>query len=64
MCFDPYVLGRITASRLAELRADATRRLIVQSLHPRPSRLLALLRLLFLAKTRALARGTARPRHA
>src|SRR5262249_50416232 len=27
MCFDPYVLERITASRLAELRADAARRL-------------------------------------
>ena len=64
MCFDPYVLERITASRLAELRADATRRLTVQSLHPRPSRLLALLRLLVLGKARALGRGTTRPRHA
>jgi hypothetical protein len=64
MCFDPYVLERITASRLAELRADAARRLTVQSLHPRPSRLLARLRLLFLGKTRALGQGTARPRHA
>ena len=64
MCFDPYVLERITALRLAELRADAARRLTVQSLHPRPSRLLALLRLFFLGKTRVLGRGTARPRHA
>ena len=64
MCFDPYVLERITEQRLAELRADAARRLTVQSLHPGPSRLLALLRLLFLRKTRALGRGTARPRHA
>ena len=63
MCFDPYVLERITALRLAELRADAARRLTVQSLHPRPSRLLALLRFV-LGKTRVLGRGTARPRHA
>lgn len=64
MCFDPYVLERITASRLAELRADAARRLTVQSLHVRPSRLLAFLRQLFLGKTRASGRGTVRPRHA
>jgi len=64
MCFDPYVLERITEQRLAELRADAARRLTVQSLHSRPSRVLALLRLLFLGKTRVLGRGTARPRHA
>jgi hypothetical protein len=64
MCFDPYVLERITASRLAELRADAARRLSVQSLRPRPSRLFALLRLLVLGKTRALGRGAVRPRHA
>ena len=74
MCFDPYILERITASRLSELRADAARRLTVQSLRPQPSRLLAHLRLLllgrlsigrlFTGRTRALGRSAAKPRHA
>jgi hypothetical protein len=64
MCFDPYVLERITTSRLAELRAEAARRVIVQSLRPQRSRLLARLRALFLGRTRPVGRGAVRPRHA
>jgi hypothetical protein len=35
MCFDPYVLERITASRLTELRADAARHVALASVRVR-----------------------------
>ena len=32
MCFDPYILERITRTRLTELRADAARRTLLDAL--------------------------------
>ena len=64
MCFDPYVLERITSARLEELRAEAARRGIVRSIQgPRP--ILARLRAFLTGRQRMIAgRGTVRTRHA
>ncbi|HMB34138.1 MAG TPA: hypothetical protein VKV41_08925 [Methylomirabilota bacterium] len=65
MCFDPYVLERITTSRLEELRAEAARRGVVRSIHG-PGRILARLRALFTGRHRVIAGrgGAVRTRHA
>ena len=64
MCFDPYVLERITNARLEELRAEAARRGVVRSIHG-PRRMLARLRALFTGRPRIIgARGAVRTRHA
>ena len=65
MCFDPYVLERITSSRLEELRAEAARRGVVRSIHE-PRRILARLRALFTGRHRVIAGrgGAVRTRHA
>ena len=64
MCFDPYVLERITSSRLEELRSEAARRATVRSVH-RSRGVFATLRAFFTGRPRALAgRRAVGPRHA
>jgi len=65
MCFDPYILERITATRLNELRAEAAHRMRVDSLTRGRSGVLAAIRMVLLRAARLLGRwGAVRPRHA
>jgi hypothetical protein len=64
MCFDPYVLERITASRLTELRNEAARQVALQSMRRGRPGALAALRDLLLGKTRVTDRRKIRPRPA
>jgi hypothetical protein len=65
MCFDPYVLERITASRLTELRADAARHVALASVRAdRPGVWAIIKNALFRAGRLFGRRGTVRPRHA
>ena len=65
MCFDPYILERITATRLNELRAEAAHQSRVASLTRGRSRGLGAIRIVLLRAARLLGRrGAVRPRHA
>ena len=65
MCFDPYILERITATRLNELRAEAAHRMRVDSLTRGRSGVLAAIRMVLRRAARLLGRrGAVRPRHA
>jgi hypothetical protein len=65
MCFDPYVLERITASRLTELRADAARHVALASVRVRRPGAWAVIKgALLRAGRRFGRRGAVRPRHA
>jgi hypothetical protein len=65
MGFDPYVLERITASRLSELRADAARHVALASVRAhRPGIWAAIKGALLRTGRRFGRRGTVRPRHA
>jgi hypothetical protein len=65
MCFDPYILERITATRLNELRAEAAHQARVASLTRGRSRGLGAIRIVLLRAARLLGRrGAVRPRHA
>jgi hypothetical protein len=65
MSFDPYVLERITASRLTELRADAARYVALASVRAGRPGVWATVRGVLLRAGRVFARrGTVRPRHA
>lgn len=65
MCFYPYVLERITASRLTELRADAVRHVALASVRAdRPGVWAIIKNALFRARRLFGRRGTVRPRHA
>jgi len=65
MSFDPYILERITATRLNELRAEAEHRTRVASLTRGRSRALGAIRIVLLRAARLLGRrGAVRPRHA
>lgn len=65
MSFDPYILERITATRLNELRAEAAHRMRVASLTRRRSGVLGAIRMVLLRAARLLGhRGAVRPRHA
>ena len=65
MSFDPYILERITATRLNELRAEAAHRMRVDSLTRGRSGGLAPIRMVLLRAARLLGRrGAVRPRHA
>ena len=65
MCFDPYILERITMTRLAELRSDAARRALLASLRrSEPGRWVAV-KAALLRMGRLFGRGaTVRPRPA
>ena len=65
MSFDPYILERITATRLHELRAEAAHRMRLASLTRGRSGVLVAIRQVLLRAARLLGRrGTVRPRHA
>ena len=65
MCFDPYILERITTTRLNELRAEAAHQSRVASLTRGRSRGLGAIRMVLLRAARLLGRrGAVRPRHA
>ncbi len=65
MSFDPYILERITATRLNELRAEAAHQMRVDSLTRGRSGVLAAIRMVLLRAARLLGRrGAVRPRHA
>jgi hypothetical protein len=65
MSFDPYILERITATRLNELRAEAAHRMKLASLARGRSGLLGAIRMVLLRAARLLGRrGAVRPRHA
>jgi hypothetical protein len=65
MNFDPYILERITAARLNELRAEAAHQRRVASLTRGRSRALGAIRMVLLRAARLLGRrGAVRPRHA
>jgi len=65
MGFDPYVLERITASRLTELRADAARYVALASVREHRPGVWAPIRSALLRAGRLFGRrGTVRPRHA
>ena len=65
MGFDPYVLERITASRLSELRADAARHVALASVRVYRPGVWAAIKSALLRTGRLFGRrGTVRPRHA
>jgi hypothetical protein len=65
MNFDPYILERITATRLNELRAEAAHRMELASLTRGRSGMLGPIRMVLLRAARFLGRrGAVRPRHA
>ena len=65
MNFDPYILERITATRLNELRAEAAHQMRVTSLTRGRSGALGAIRTVLLRAARLLGRrGAVRPRHA
>jgi hypothetical protein len=65
MSFDPYVLERITASRLTELRADAARYRVLASVRAGRPGLWDIIKGALLRRGRLFGRrGTVRPRHA
>ena len=65
MNFDPYILERITATRLNELRAEAAHRMELASLTRGRSGMLGSIRMVLLRAARFLGRrGAVRPRHA
>jgi hypothetical protein len=65
MCFDPYILERITTTRLNELRAEAVRRTTAASvMRGRPGLWCTVRGLLRRAGRVFGRRGTVRPRHA
>jgi hypothetical protein len=65
MSFDPYILERMTATRLNELRAEAAHRMQVASLTRGRSGVLGAIRMVLLRAARLLGRrGAVRPRHA
>jgi len=65
MCFDPYVLERITTSRLSELRADAARHVALASVRVRRPSTWAVIKGALLRAGRLLGRrGAVKPRHA
>jgi hypothetical protein len=65
MSFDPYILERITATRLNELRAEAAQQMRVTSLTRGRSGALGAIRAMLLRAARLLGRrGAVRPRHA
>ena len=65
MCFDPYILERITTTRLNELRAEAARRTTLASVKRCRPGVWDTVRVVLRRVGRALGRrGTVRPRHA
>lgn len=65
MSFDPYVLERITASRLTELRAEAARHRVLASVRAGRPRVWDVIKGALLRAGRLFGRrGTVRPRHA
>ena len=65
MDFDPYILERITATRLNELRAEAAHRMELASLTRGRFGILGPIRMVLLRAGRFLGRrGAVRPRHA
>jgi hypothetical protein len=65
MCFDPYILERITTTRLNELRAEAARRTALASVkRGQPGVWDTVKVALRRAGRRFGRRGTVRPRHA
>ena len=65
MCFDPYILERITTTRLNELRAEAARRTTLASVKRCQPGVWDRVRVVLRRVGRALGRrGTVRPRHA
>ena len=65
MSFDPYVLEKMTASRLTELRADAARYVALASVRvPRPGVWVVIKGVLLRTGRLFGRRGVIRPRHA
>ena len=65
MSYDPYVLERITATRLAELRADAARYVALASVRGSDPGVWAIIKGALLRTGRLFGRrGTVRPRPA
>jgi hypothetical protein len=65
MSFDPYVLERITASRLTELRAEAARHRVLASARAGRTGVWDVIKGALLRAGRLFGRrGTVRPRHA
>jgi len=65
MCFDPYILERITTARLNELRAEAVRRTTLASVMRGQPGVWDAVRLMLRRAGRVFGRrGTVRPRHA
>ena len=65
MCFDPYILERMTGTRLAELRANAARRALLVSLRRGESGMWVAVKAALLRAGRLFGgRATVRPRPA
>jgi hypothetical protein len=65
MCFDPYILERITTTRLNELRAEAARRTTLASVMRDQPGVWDTVRLMLRRAGRVFGRrGMVRPRHA